>query len=80
MLYAYSRKYAPDTLGKTKPLDGFTDKKTVSSWAVEAFEWAIANQIIVGKPVNGELRLDPLGNTTRGECATMMKKYGDRLE
>ena len=80
MLYAYSGKYAPDTLGKTKPLDGFTDKETVSSWAVEAFEWAIANQIIVGKPVNGELRLDPLGNTTRGECATMMKKYGDRLE
>lgn len=59
-------------------LGAFADYGEVSTWAVEAMEWAVEHQIISGKPLEeGKLFLDPAGHATRGECAAIMKKYSD---
>ncbi|MBR1930508.1 MAG: S-layer homology domain-containing protein [Lachnospiraceae bacterium] len=49
----------------------------MSSWAQEAMNWAVTQEIMSGKGTGGDIstyRLDPGGNATRGECAMMIMK------
>lgn len=50
----------------------FADKNTISSYAVDAVNWARANSIINGKDGN---RFDPRGNLSRAEAAVILKNY-----
>lgn len=70
MLYKYSQMNGFDTTFKSTAINTFGDKGKVSSWAVDAMNWAVSKNIISGKGAN----LDPAGKATRGECATMMMK------
>ena len=49
----------------------FTDASNVSDWAADAMLWATQQGIITGKGVNN---LDPQGNATRAEVATMLMR------
>lgn len=49
----------------------FPDADKVSSYAVEAMQWAVAKQIITGK--NG--KLEPAGKASRAECATIIMRF-----
>lgn len=53
-------------------LDKFPDKGTVSSWAVEAMNWAVGNGLLAGDN-NG--KLNPAGNATRAEVATILDRF-----
>ena len=72
ILYNYA-KYKKLSTKKTQDFTGYTDADQISSWAVERMQWALAYGIMKGK---GE-RLDPKGNATRAECATMIKNFID---
>ncbi|MBQ7565540.1 MAG: S-layer homology domain-containing protein [Oscillospiraceae bacterium] len=52
-------------------LDAFPDKGDVSSYAVDAFAWAVKNNVIGGK--NG--KLEPKGTTTRAEACAVLARY-----
>ena len=52
-------------------LDNYTDAYLIDEWARYAMEWAVSNGVMAGK---GE-ELDPLGNATRAEAATMILNY-----
>lgn len=58
--------------GESGTLDGFADADRVSDWAREAMQFAVANGIIGGKDHN---LLDPRGNATRAEVATMLRRF-----
>ena len=68
MLYRYAsvEKYNLDVTDGQ--IDKFADSAKVATYAKEALNWAITQGIMVGKGDN----LDPTGNATRAECATMM--------
>jgi len=53
-------------------LNRFTDRDTVSAWAVDALQWAVEQGLVGGKS-NGVL--DPGGNATRAEVATILMRY-----
>jgi len=72
ILYNYA-KYKKLSTKKTQDFTGYTDADQISSWAVERMQWALAYGIMKGK---GD-RLDPKGNATRAECATMIKNFID---
>ena len=72
MMYRYA-KYAKCDTDKTEKLDSFKDGAKVNKFAKEAMEWAVGNGIISGKD-NGTT-LDPQGNATRAECATIMMRF-----
>lgn len=72
MLYRYE-KTEGDVTGE-ESISDFIDSNKVSSYAKEAMEWAYGNGILTGKTPN---TLDPLGNATRAEVATMMKRFAD---
>ncbi len=72
-LYAYYGR--PEVTGD---LSGFTDAEKVDIWAVNAVLWATQNGIISGvRNSDGSLSLNPLGQATRAETATMMVGFYD---
>lgn len=50
----------------------FTDTGKVSSWALPAMKWAVAEGLLSGKLNNGVLTLDPQGRATRAEAAAIL--------
>ena len=59
-----------DTDGDGK-LDSFSDAASVSSYAVNAMQWAVANGIVNGS--NG--KLSPQNNATRAEVAAILMRF-----
>ena len=66
MLYRYAG--SPAASGS---LDNFSDASTVSSYAVNAMQWAVANGIVNGS--NG--KLNPQNNATRAEVAAILMRF-----
>lgn len=72
MIYRYAMYKGHDVTGQAD-LTKFTDSDKVSPFAQKAVSWAVNAKIISGK--DSGTRLDPIGTTTRAECATMMMRY-----
>ena len=66
MLYRYAG--SPAANGS---LDNFSDAASVSSYAVNAMQWAVANDIVNGS--NG--KLNPQNNATRAEVAAILMRF-----
>ena len=76
MLYNYASKFKKINCSFSPyALDIFSDKNSVSSYAQDAMKWAVTNDIISGKATNSGTKLDPLCNTTRAECAQIIKNF-----
>lgn len=56
-------------------LDRFTDKDTLSAYAVEAAKAMVSSEIIGG---TDEGKINPLGNTTRAEAAVILRRLRER--
>ena len=66
MLYRYAG--SPKADGK---FDSFSDAASVSSYAADAMQWAVANGIVNGS--NG--KLNPQNNATRAEVAAILMRF-----
>ena len=66
MLYRYAG--SPKADGK---LDSFSDAASVSTYAADAMQWAVANGIVNGS--NG--KLNPQNNATRAEVAASLMRF-----
>lgn len=77
MLYGYAKNKGLVTGQVQTDLSAYSDLDKVSTWAREAFSWAVQNGIVSGKTnkVDNTPILDPKGNASRGECATIMKGF-----
>lgn len=69
MLYRYVGEPEVDA---EMGMAGFNDVDAISEWAATAMRWAVQNGILVGK--DGAM-LDPAGNATRAEVATMLQRF-----
>ena len=58
-------------------LSKFTDGASVSSYAAESMEWAIANGFVSG---TGNGKLDPKSTATRAQIAVVLTKYCQKLD
>lgn len=76
MLYGYAKSKGYISNSTEGNLANFTDANKVSPWAYEALVWAVDKGLMSGKGQGNEpRRIDPQGNTTRAECATMMMQF-----
>lgn len=71
MLYRYAKAKNLD-IGAKGNIEVFTDKDKISSWAKEGVIWAVGNGLLTGK---GNDTLDPSGNATRAQVATILKRF-----
>ena len=77
MMYRYAnyKEYESD---ESADISGYADAGKVSAFAKDAMEWAVGNGIISGK--NEGTILDPQGNATRAECATIIMRFIEKFE
>lgn len=75
MMYRFADNYmGSDSVGFAASLDSFADASSVSSYAVDALSWAVANGIISGRNTV-PATIAPTDNASRGDCATMLARY-----
>lgn len=76
MLYLYAEVMKYDNTQRAD-LSEYTDSEEVSGWATEYMKWAVAVEMISGKPNDDGVtrRLDPTGFATRAECAAMLMRF-----
>ena len=72
MLYNYA-KYKKYDLTGSADLSGFSDAGSISSWAETAMKWANANGLINGHA--DTLLIDPTGDTSRAQAASIMRNF-----
>ena len=73
MLYRYANYVGDDTSAATS-LNRFGDAAMVSSYAVDALEWAAAEGIVSGRATNPPT-IAPLDNASRADVAVMLQRY-----
>ena len=76
ILYNYT-KFNKTELANGDNLRMFIDKSEVSSWAIDGVQWAVAEKLISGK---GDGILDPKGNATRAEIATILHRFLETIK
>ena len=76
IMYNYSKLHSLDTT-ETKSVEMFKDATYVSEWAKDAVEWAVGAGLLSGK---GDGVLDPKGNATRAEIATILMRYVEKYD
>ena len=74
ILFRYAKMCEIDTSARAE-FGKFEDGKKVQSWSKEAVQWAVAEGIIGGTSENGKLYLDPQGNATRAQVATILMRF-----
>ena len=72
MMYRYA-KYLGEDITTDNDISAFKDAASVSDFALDAIKWANSKGIITGKEY-GTI-IDPQGNTTRCEAATIIKRF-----
>lgn len=56
-------------------ITSFSDGSKVSSWAQPAMCWACSTGLITGKANKGQILLDPKGQATRAEVASILMRF-----
>lgn len=79
IFYRYSVNYLGMDSGYRKSLDYFIDSEKVSSYALEPMEWAVGENLVAGSPSANGMKLNPKGNLTRAEAATLLTKFVQQL-
>ena len=76
MLYRYAKTLGKGFQGLWSFRLDFPDAGDVSDWATEAMSWMVMNGVING--MDG--KLNPQGNSTRAQVATMIRRLADVME
>ncbi len=71
ILYRYASLYG-NCQGNESVLDGYTDAGKISSYARQAFAWAIENNMVTGTSAT---TLSPRNTATRAQIATIMRQF-----
>ncbi len=74
ILCRYSNMLGMDTAAYAD-LSVFPDADKISSYAEEALSWAVRLGLITGTQEGGKTYLDPQGNATRAQVATILMRY-----
>ncbi|MBR3991606.1 MAG: S-layer homology domain-containing protein, partial [Clostridia bacterium] len=74
ILYRYTEYKKGDVSGRAD-LSSFPDASKVSKYARDAMSWAVAEGLITGNKIGGKDLLDPKGNATRAQVATILMRY-----
>ncbi len=74
ILYRYTAFKDGDVTDRAD-ISTFPDSDVASDWALDALSWAVGTGLISGTQVEGETHLDPGGNASRAQVATVLMRY-----
>ena len=74
MLMEFARVRGYGT-GERDDFSRFADASQISRWATEYMRWAVGSGMISGSMKDGRYYMNPRGQATRAECATMLAQF-----
>ena len=74
-LYTYAKKNGAD-VSASADLSGYADRQAVSSWAVKAVKWAVAEGFISGI---SKTELSPASAATRAQTAVLLMQFTQKV-
>lgn len=78
VLFRYAQ-YKKKDEGTRVALDSFADREKVSDWSEEGLQWAVSKGIINGINEENKTNLQPQGNATRAQIATVLMRYDNEI-
>ena len=73
IFYRYAKNHGVNmNRGNSKTIEKFCDVENISDWAYDAVKWACGINFVDGKENNN---IDPVGNATRAEMATLIMRF-----
>ena len=75
IIYRYAKLKGYD-VENTSELSQFADNKKISDWALEAFEWANAAELVNG---TSESSISPQDTATRAQVATILMRFCENI-
>ena len=75
MLYNFAKYMGYDVSNKGANMNSFADSGKISDYAKTAMQWACAEGLIAGTPVNGVVELQPQGNAERCQVASIIMRF-----
>lgn len=79
MLYSFASSYMGKSMGQGADLSGYQDQGKVSTWAVQAMSWAVANGVVSGSSNGGAMYLNPQYSANRAEVAAMLRAFAEKI-
>ncbi len=76
MFYRYA-SYLDLNIENDENLSVYADTSKIHDYALEAMRWAVGKGIITGISKDGKVYLDPRGNATREQFATILKRFDE---
>ena len=73
-------KYKNISVAETADLTGFKDYEAVSPWALEGLKWVVSKGIISGDMATTPPSINPQGNATRAQAATMIMRFCESVK
>ena len=80
MMYRYAKNFKKYEVSADGDCSKFPDAETIQPFAQEAMKWAVKEEIITGKTIDGVLLLDPQGSANRAECAMIIQRFLEKYE
>ena len=74
ILYRFAAKNGMNT-SQRADLSGYPDSGAVSGWARQGLQWAVGAGIINGVGSGGSAMLQPQGDATRAQVATILMRF-----
>ena len=74
ILYRYCKSIGIDT-SDVADITTFPDANQVSGYAIEALSWAVKTGLVTGSATGGKVYLEPRGNATRAQVATILMRF-----
>ena len=75
MLYNFAKYMGYDVSNKGANMNSFADSGKISGYAKTAMQWACAEGLIAGTPVNGVVELQPQGNAERCQVSSIIMRF-----
>ena len=57
-------------------LGSYADASSISSWATESMQWAVASELLYG---NNHNQLQPTANATRAHAAAILQRFATKI-
>ena len=67
------------SIGEFTNILSYADVSDISSWAMEAMQWACGSGVIEGIAKNDTLYLEPQGDAIRSQSATMIFRFSTEI-
>lgn len=76
ILFRYAEYKGYDVSGRDS-LTGYTDRSSISAYALDAMRWAVDEGLITGMTA---MTIVPQGTATRAQCATMLMRFIENIK